>query len=335
MKNTIWKKLLCAVMALAMLASMAACGSSSSAAETTEASAEAASEAAVEASAQDEAAPAEEAAADDLAAKYADLAGTTLRVATSGAQAGWSQDDGNNGIEGMDIDVMNYIGEYYGINIEWTVVDASGIWGMLQSGEVDTIANLTTVNDDRLASYWFTNTYAWESYCLVSRTEDGVPETGDLSFWDGKTICTPAGSNPALILEDIIAQEAEEGVTITGLYPESSAVLIQNVVDKTADAALMCTSTCAYKVQDLGYQDTLNIQDIQWKNMPIVYAFNRADENKEIILAINELVAQMHEDGTLTDLSNKWFGMDVTGVPEGEVNTVTTTGDNAWQSYEG
>ena len=255
-------------------------------------------------------------------------------MATSGVQAGWSQDDGNGGIEGMDVDVMNYICDYYGINLEWVVADPTGIWGMLQSGEVDTIACVTTVNEDRLAAYWFTNTYAWESYSIVSRTEDGVPEAGDLDFWDGKTICTPAGSNPALILEDIIAQEAEKGINISAVYPDSSAVLIQNVVSKETDAALMVTSTCAYKVRDLGYTDTLTIQDIQWKNMPIVYAWNRVEENKEIIHAFNDLIAQMHEDGTLSGFSNKWFEMDITPLPAGEVEYVVPTGDDAWQSNE-
>ena len=42
----------------------------------------------------------------------------------------------------------------------------------------------------------------------------------------------------------------------------------------------------------------------------------------------------MHEDGTLTEMSEKWFDMDVTSLPEGEVDYVTTTGDDAWQSYE-
>ena len=325
------KKLLCLLLAVAMMLGMVACGGSDSVAET--------SSAAPEAAPASEAAPAEEgsaqADASDLKTKWASLSGTTLKVATSGQQAGWSQDDGNGGVEGMDIDVMNYICDYYGINLEWRVADPTGLWGMLQSGEVDTIACLTTTNADRLEAYWFSNTYAWESYSMVSRTEDGVPEAGDLSFWDGKTICTPAGSNPALLLEEIIAEQAEKGVTITGVYPDSSAVLIQNVVSKETDAALMTTSTCAYKIQDLGYSDTLNIQDIQKKNMPIVYAFNRVDDNKNTILAINDLLDEMHADGTLTELSNKWFGMDVTGLPNGCVNYVEPTGDNAWNSNEG
>jgi len=331
MKKTIWKQALSVLLALAMLAALTACGASG--AQSASAPAE---EAPAEASAQ-EAASAGEAAPEgetSLKDQYASLAGKTLKVATSGVQAGWSQDDGNGGIEGMDVDVMNYICDYYGINLEWVVADPTGIWGMLQSGEVDTIACVTTVNEDRLAAYWFTNTYAWESYSIVSRTEDGVPAAGDLDFWDGKTICTPAGSNPALILEDIIAQEAERGITINAVYPDSSAVLIQNVVSKETDAALMVTSTCAYKVRDLGYTDTLTIQDIQWKNMPIVYAWNRVEENKEIIHAINDLIEVMQADGTLSGFSNKWFEMDITQLPEGEVNHVTSTGDDAWQSYE-
>ena len=322
------KKLLCLLLTLAMMQGMVACGSTDSVAE--DVSSAAVSEAAP---VEEEAVPAAE--GTELQTKWASLSGTTLKVATSGQQAGWSQDDGNGGVEGMDIDVMNYICDYYGIEIQWVVADPTGLWGMLQSGEVDTIACLTTTNADRLAAYWFSNTYAWESYSMVSRTEDGVPEAGDLSFWDGKTICTPAGSNPALLLEEIIAEQAENGVTITGVYPDSSAVLIQNVVSKETDAALMTTSTCAYKIQDLGYSDTLNIQDIQKKNMPIVYAWNRVEDNKNTILAINDLLDEMHADGTLSELSNKWFGMDVTGLPEGCVNYVEPTGDNAWTSNEG
>ena len=69
--------------------------------------------------------------------------------------------------------------------------------------------------------------------------------------------------------------------------------------------------------------------------MPIVYGFARNDDNKDLILAINDLLEEMHSDGTLSSISEKWFGTDLTGLPDGEVNYVTTTGDKAWQSYEG
>ena len=196
MKTNLWKRLASATLALMMLGSFAACGSSSSVAEGS-----AATQSAVSAPTAEAAAPAEDAtpaasvaepagsasedaaaSSEDLKTKWASLKGKTLKVATSGQQAGWSQDDGNGGVEGMDIDIMNYICDYYSIDLEWIVADPTGIWGMLQSGEADTIACVTTVNEDRLGAYWFTNTYAWESYCIVSRTEDGVPEAGDSGF---------------------------------------------------------------------------------------------------------------------------------------------------------
>ena len=226
------------------------------------------------------------------------------------------------------------IADYYGMNIEWVTADSAGLWGMLQTGDIDTIACLTTVNPDRLDLYWFTNTYAWESYSIVSRTEDGIPEDGDLTFWAGKTISTVASGNPQLILDQIVEEQAALGNEITPLFLDSSPLLVPAVVQHESDGSLMTTSTCAYTVEELGYSDTLHIQNIQWKNMPIVYGWARVEENKEIIQAFNALIEQMHEDGTLTGLSNKWFNMDVTGLPAGEVNYVTTTGENAWQSYE-
>ena len=202
------------------------------------------------------------------------------------------------------------------------------------NGVIDTIANLTTVNDDRLGLYWFTNTYAWESYSIVSRKADGVPEDGDMTFWKDKTIAGEAGSNATLVLEDLIAEQTEQGNTINELTLDSAASLIPAVMQNQADAEFQCTSTCAYAVAQSGNSDQLTIQNVNYKNMPILYGWARKEENKEYIKAFNDLIAQMHEDGTLTEMSEKWFDMDVTSLPEGEVDYVTTTGDDAWQSYE-
>lgn len=270
----------------------------------------------------------------DLKTKYADLAGKTLKVGTGCAQAGWTMDDGTGNPEGMDIDVLTYICDYYGINIEWTISEYASLWGMVQNGVIDTIANLTTVNDDRLGLYWFTNTYAWESYSIVSRKADGVPEDEDMTFWKDKTIAGEAGSNATLVLEDLIAEQAEQGNTINELTLDSAASLIPAVMQNQADAEFQCTSTCAYAVAQSGNSDQLTIQNVNYKNMPILYGWARKEENKEYIKAFNDLIAQMHEDGTLTEMSEKWFDMDVTSLPEGEVDYVTTTGDDAWQSYE-
>ena len=155
-----------------------------------------------------------------------------------------------------------------------------------------------------------------------------------MTFWKDKTIAGEAGSNATLVLEDLIAEQAEQGNTINELTLDSAASLIPAVMQNQADAEFQCTSTCAYAVAQSGNSDQLTIQNVNYKNMPILYGWARKEENKEYIKAFNDLIAQMHEDGTLTEMSEKWFDMDVTSLPEGEVDYVTTTGDDAWQSYE-
>lgn len=321
MKKRTWKRLACLSCSLAMVLSLFGCSGS---AETEEPSAT------------DDTPTAEGSSGEKTALqeKWSSLEGTHLTVGTSCVQTGWSQDDGSGNPEGMDIDVMQYICDYYGWDLEWYVAEYAALWGCVQNGLIDTIANLTTVNPERLDQYWFTNTYAWESYSIVSRAED-APEDGDMNYWEGRTICGEAGSNATMTFETIRDQLAAEGVEVNELVLDSASILIPSVIQNQADGAFMCTSTCAYIVEQQGYTDQTHIQNVEWQNMPIVYGFTRTEENKDIILAINDLLDEMHEDGTLAELSNKWFGMNVTALPEGEVNYVTTTGEDAWQSYEG
>ena len=321
MKKRTWKRLACLSCSLAMVLSLFGCSGS---AETEEPSAT------------DDTPTAEGSSGEKTALqeKWSSLEGTHLTVGTSCVQTGWSQDDGSGNPEGMDIDVMQYICDYYGWDLEWYVAEYAALWGCVQNGLIDTIANLTTGNPERRDQHWFTNTYAWESYSIVSRAED-APEDGDMNYWEGRTICGEAGSNATMTFETIRDQLAAEGVEVNELVLDSASILIPSVIQNQADGAFMCTSTCAYIVEQQGYTDQTHIQNVEWQNMPIVYGFTRTEENKDIILAINDLLDEMHEDGTLAELSNKWFGMDVTALPEGEVNYVTTTGEDAWQSYEG
>ena len=321
MKKRTWKRLACLSCSLAMVLSLFGCSGS---AETEEPSAT------------DDTPTAEGSSGEKTALqeKWSSLEGTHLTVGTSCVQTGWSQDDGSGNPEGMDIDVMQYICDYYGWDLERYVAEYAALWGCVQNGLIDTIANLTSVNPERLDQYWFTNTYAGESYSIVSRAED-APEDGDMNYWEGRTICGEAGSNATMTFETIRDQLAAEGVEVNELVLDSASILIPSVIQNQADGAFMCTSTCAYIVEQQGYTDQTHIQNVEWQNMPIVYGFTRTEENKDIILAINDLLDEMHEDGTLAELSNKWFGMDVTALPEGEVNYVTTTGEDAWQSYEG
>jgi polar amino acid transport system substrate-binding protein len=46
---------------------------------------------------------------------------------------------------------------------------------------------------------------------------------------------------------------------------------------------------------------------------PLAVAFDRGvEDNDSLVAAVDAIVAEMHADGTLTELSQKWYGQDLT-----------------------
>lgn len=271
-------------------------------------------------------------AADALQTKWSSLQGRTLRVGADGTEPGWTQDDGSGVLSGMEVDLLTDFCDYYGMTLSWTTGDSSSLWGMLEAGELDTISGHTGVDVDRLSLYWFTDVYAWDSYAIVSPAADGVPEDGSLSFWDGKVIAADASAS--ITLEDMIAQEAENGVAIRSMLVDSPAGLLPAVSEGEADGALLFASLCPRLLAENGMADTMHVQDAQWEAVPLTFAFPRKEENKDVLLAFHDFIGKMREDGSLAALSNTWFDADLTQIPDGESGYVAVTGADAWQADE-
>lgn len=272
------------------------------------------------------------AAADALQTKWSSLQGRTLRVGADGTELDWTQDDGSGALSGMEVDLLTSFCDYYGITLSWTTSDSATLWSMLESGELDTVSGHTTVDVDRQSLYWFTDVYAWDSYAIVSPAANDTPEDGDLRFWDGKVIA--ADSSTSLTLEDMIAQEAENGAAIRSMLVDSPAGLLPAVSEGEADGALLFSSVCPRLLAENGMTDTMQVQDTQWEAVPLTFAFPRQEENKDVILAFHDFLGKMREDGGLAALSEKWFDADLTQIPDGESGYVTTTGADAWQVGE-
>lgn len=271
--------------------------------------------------------------ADALQAKWSSLQGRTLRVGADGTELGWTQDDGSGALSGMEIDLLTDFCDYYGMTLSWTTSDSATLWSMLDAGELDTISGHTTADVDRQSLYWFTDAYAWDSYAIASPAANDVPEDGSLSFWDGKVIA--ADGSTTLTLEDMIAQEAENGTAIRSMLVDSPAGLLPAVSEGEADGALLFASVCSRLLKKTGMTDTMHVQDIQWEAVPLTFAFPRQEENKDVILAFHDFLGKMREDGSLAALSEQWFGADLTQIPDGESGYIPTTGADAWQVEEG
>ena len=60
-------------------------------------------------------------------------------------------------LKGFDVDVMNAIGEELGRDIQYETANFSGLFGMLESGRIDTVANQITITEERQKAYIFSD----------------------------------------------------------------------------------------------------------------------------------------------------------------------------------
>ena len=82
------------------------------------------------------------------------------------------------------------------------------------------------------------------------------------------------------------------------------------VWNRTYEAAFLIKSTPFMAMKNLGVK--LDVYDLHFGTMPDVYAFRRTDEAKAKREALPKPTQEMHGDGTLQELSMKWFGAGFT-----------------------
>jgi polar amino acid transport system substrate-binding protein len=216
--------------------------------------------------------------------------------------------------EGFDIDVATEIAERLGVDVAWEAptwdVITAGNW----NGRWDTTVGSMTPTNERQEVLYFTAPYNYTPAVVVV-TEDN-DEVSDLTTdLDGKKVgsCSPCTYSDflekKLAIEgyefDFIIDDAE----ISGYGTDTTA--LEDLVNGRLDAVITSVTTAQ------GYIDEGNPVKIVGDPVfyePLSVGFDKsADPSSESLYeAVDEIVAEMHEDGTLTSLSEEWYGLDLT-----------------------
>lgn len=233
-------------------------------------------------------------------------------IGTAANTPKWSEEGDNGGIQGFDIDVFNEIAKRNHWEIEWRNADFSALWGMLDNGQILTIANDTTKNAQREQKYNFSDIYAYGGYLFMTKPDYPAKDDGIESF-RGKTVAVDGVTNMRLALEKQ-NEEKQAGVNI--LYLESQPAALLSVVNGQADAAYVSRSSGYIAINSL--KMNLAAHDAHFRHNPICYAFRRTPEDDKAREAVNKALDSMRKDGTLKKMSEKWFGTDFTYLPKEE-----------------
>ncbi|MDO4667939.1 MAG: amino acid ABC transporter substrate-binding protein [Streptococcus sp.] len=220
-----------------------------------------------------------------------------LKIGTEGTYAPYTYHDASGKLVGYDVEVAEKVAEKLGVKAEFIETEWDSIIAGLDAGRFDVIANQVGITDERNEKYDFSTPYTY-IYGAVITSKDNT---------DIKTFSDANGKKSANSLTSNWAEIAKEkGAEIVGVDGFQQA--IELIASKRAD--LTINDNVAYLDYVKQHPDapikvvTLS-EEAQGTALPVVKG------NEDLVKAINQALKELDEEGTLTELSKKYFGEDV------------------------
>lgn len=258
---------------------------------------------------------------DDLLAAIEDKG--TITVSTDPAYPPQSQLNEETGeYEGFDIDVATEIAERLGVDIAWEApawdTITSGNW----NGRWDISVGSMTITPERAEVLHFTPPYYYTPASMAVHEDNTTivaPEnasekrvgvcgacTYDL-YLQGNLAIPLDESGEATEIESVILDPE-----IVTYDTDSTAIQDLSLGDgRRLDAVISALPTLQGAI-DSGSPIKIVGDPLYYE--PLAVAIDRASEldPTSLLERVSEVIEEMHEDGTLSELSDKWYGADLT-----------------------
>lgn len=224
----------------------------------------------------------------------------TLRVGMSGGYYPFTYVE-HDDLKGFEVDLMNAIGEITGDDVKFVTASFSGLAGMLDSNRIDTIANQITITPERQEKYLFSTPYVYDgAQVVVRKGNDAIKGVEDLK---DKTVAVNLGSNYEQLLNELPYADQINIKT----YDSN---IEQDVALGRADAFVMDRVSASQVIKDKPLP--LQLAGQPFSKIENAYPFRDDEAGKALRDRVNDALAKLRDSGKLGDLSNKWFGSDIT-----------------------
>ncbi|MFM2475690.1 amino acid ABC transporter substrate-binding protein [Celerinatantimonas sp. MCCC 1A17872] len=206
-------------------------------------------------------------------------------------------------LQGFEVDVWNAIGKQNNYDVKFVTASFSGLFGLLETGRINTISNQITITAQRKAKYLFSNPYVIDGVQITVRKDN--KDIHSLKDLNGKTVAVDLGSNFAQILEKY---NKEHNGTIKIKTFETGVE--QVVAMGRADAYVMDRLSAAQLIKKSNLP--LKLAGKPFSKIENAWPFVNNAKGRQLRDQVNKALAQLRKNGTLKKISEKWFDTDIT-----------------------
>ena len=223
----------------------------------------------------------------------------TIIVGLEGDWAPWSYVDENDELTGYDVEVAKAIADKLGVEIQIVPGEWDGLFAGMDAGRYDMVCNGVEVTEERADKYDFSTPYAYIRTALIVKGDnDSIKTFEDLK---GKKTANSIASTYMNLAESY-------GATCYGVstLDETLTMVLQGRVDATLNAIVSFTDYMAQH-PDSNLKVVATTEDASNVAIPM----RKGDETASLREAVNKAIDELREDGTLSELSTRFFGEDI------------------------
>ena len=206
--------------------------------------------------------------------------------------------DESGKLVGYEVEVAQAIADKLGVKAEFVETKWDSMIAGLDAGRFDIIVNEVSPTEERKEKYDFSNSYSFIHGAVI------VPGDNE----DIKSFADINGKKSAQSLTSNWGETAKEnGAEIVGVdaFEQSIGLLLSGRADVTLNSELAYYEFMKEK-PDTDIKIAALSEEVEESAIPV-----RKGETR-LVEALNKALEELSKEGTLTEISEKYFGQDIT-----------------------